>query len=72
MDECFLDGKTEAEYFKKEKFDDILASVHSKVVGLSCIVEEIKKDSLITEKSSATQHDLTKEDKRKLALEIAI
>jgi hypothetical protein len=65
LDEQFLDGKTEAEYFKQNKFEEILNSVHSKVVGLSCIVNNIKDNSLETENNFELQTDgLTKEERK--------
>jgi hypothetical protein len=67
LDENFLDGKTEAQYFNQNKFEEILNSVHSKVVGLACIVSYIKDNSLKTEKTFKSQVDcLTKEERQEL------
>lgn len=72
LDDYFLDGKTEAEYFARGKFGDILSSVHSKVVGLSCVVDAIRKGNLKTEKPfTEPNNSLTKEERREQALKIA-
>lgn len=72
LDDCFLDGKTEAEYFERGNFADILSSVHSKVVGLSCVVSAIQENNLTTEKTFSVANDgLTKEERREQALRIA-
>ena len=68
----FLDGKTEAEYFKKRKFLEIYNSVHSKILGLAFIVEELRDGTFKTEKPYAESNDgLTKEERREQALKIA-
>lgn len=62
-DDCFLDGKTEAEYFEQGKFYDILSSVHTKVIGLSCVITAIQENNLTTEKPFSAANDaLTKKE----------
>ena len=45
----YLDGKTEAEYFNKEKYDEISNSVELKVMGFSEITNLIEENELKTE-----------------------
>ena len=69
-----LDGNSleEAEYFEKRKFLEIYNSVHSKILGLAFIVEELRDGTLKTEKPYAESNDgLTKEERREQALKIA-
>ena len=72
LNDKFLDGKTEAEYFEKRKFLEIYNSVHSKILGLAFIVEELRDGTLKTEKPYAEPNDgLTKKGRREQALKIA-
>lgn len=72
LDREFLDGKTEAEYSKLGKYEEIFESVNLKTAALSMIVEEIKHNTLKTEKPFAGQDNgLTKEERREQALKVA-
>lgn len=72
LDSEFLDGKTEAEYFKLHRFKEIADSVSSKTVGLSYVAKEIQAGTVKTEKPFKGANDgLTKEERRKQALKIA-
>lgn len=71
LDREFLDGKTEAEYSKLGKYEEIFESVNLKTAAFSMIVEEIKHNTLKTEKPFAEPNDgLTKEERRARALKI--
>lgn len=71
LDREFLDGKTEAEYFKLRKFKEIAESVSSKAVGLACVAEEIQAGTVKTEKPFAEpNYRLTKEERSARALKI--
>ena len=71
LDNEYLDGKTEAEYFKKWKFEEIRKSVHSKIMALSFLVDEIKDGTLKTEAPYRNVDGLTKEERREQALKLA-
>ena len=72
LDDKFLDGKTEAEFFEKKKFADIHNSVHSKIFGLAFVTEELRDGTLKTEKPYTEPNDgLTKEERRQQALKLA-
>ena len=71
LDNHFLDGKTEAEYFNKRKFNEITESVHTKTMGLCYLVEEIKDGTLKTEAPYRNNDGLTKEERRQQALKLA-
>ena len=69
LNQDFLDGKIEAEYFEQKKFEQICNSVHSKVMALSFVVEEIQEGTLKTEKPFAEPNDgLTKEERHREAV----
>ena len=68
----FLDGKTESEYAKEGRYEEIFKSVNAKVVGLSMLIDEIKNNTLKTENPFPEPKDgLTKEERRTLALKVA-
>lgn len=67
----FLEGKTEAEYFKKWKFEEILNSVDLKVQGFANVVKFIGDNKLKTEPPYRNNDGLTKEEKLEQALKIA-
>lgn len=72
LDREYLDGKTEAEYFGKQKFDEITQSVSLKVVGLYYVAQAIKDGTLKTEKPFKEPNDgLTKEERRQQAIKTA-
>jgi hypothetical protein len=72
LDSEFLDAKTEAEYSKSGKYEEVFNSVNLKTVALSMVVEEIKHNTLKTEKPFAEPNDgLTKEERREQALKVA-
>ncbi len=72
LDDEFLEGKTEAEYLNYGRYEEIFESVNLKTAALSMIVEEIKHNTLKTEKPFANHNDgLTKEEKREQALKVA-
>lgn len=67
----YLDGKTEAEYFNKRKFEKIYYSVDLKVRGFADVVKLIKENKLKTDAPYQNNDGLTKEERRKQALKIA-
>ncbi len=67
----YLDGKTEAEYFDKRKFKEILYSVDLKVRGFADVAKLIKENKLKTEAPYQINDGLTKEERRQQALKIA-
>lgn len=67
----FLDGKKEAEYFNKGKFEEIYYSVDLKVRGFADIVKLIQKNKLKTEAPYRNDDGLTKEERRQQALKLA-
>ncbi len=67
----YLDGKTEAEYFDKRKFKEILYSVDLKVRGFADVVKLIQEDKLKIEAPYQINDGLTKEERRQQALKIA-
>ena len=68
----FLDGKTEAQYAKEGRFEEIFKSINAKVVGLSMLIDEIKNNTLKTENPFPEPKDgLTKEERRALAQKVA-
>ena len=72
LDNEFLEGKTEAEYFEQRKFAEIFNSVHSKITGMAFIAEEVKNETLKTEKPFAEANDgLSKEERRLQSQKIA-
>ncbi len=72
LDNDFLDGKTEAEYAKEGRFEEIFKSVNAKVIGLSMLIDEIKNNTLKTENPFPEPNDgLTKEELRALAQKVA-
>lgn len=72
LNDSYLDGKTEAEYFEQRNFEKIGQSVSSKVIALSLVADEIKNGTLKTEKPFAEANDgLTREERRKEALKLA-
>ena len=67
----FLDGKTEAEYFKQGKYEEIYYSVDLKVHGFSEVVKLIQNNKLKTDAPYQNNDGLTKEEKRQQALKLA-
>ena len=67
----FLDGKTEAEYFKKWRFDELLNSVDLKVQGFADVVKLIGDNKLKTEPQYRYNGGLTKEERQAQAFKIA-
>ena len=67
----YLDGKTEAEYFDKGKFKEILYSVDIKVRGFADVAKLIQENKLKTEAPYQINDGLTKEERRQQALKIA-
>lgn len=67
----YLDGKTEAEYFDKGKFKEILYSVDLKVRGFADVAKLIQENKLKTEAPYQINDGLTKEERRQQALKIA-
>lgn len=67
----YLDGKTEAEYFDKGKFKEILYSVDLKVRGFADVAKLIQENKLKTEAPYQINNGLTKEERRQQALKIA-
>ena len=67
----YLDGKTEAEYFDKRKFKEILYSVDLKVRGFADVAKLIQENKLKTEAPYQINDGLTKEERRQQALKIA-
>lgn len=65
----FLDGKKEAEYFNKGKFEEIYYSVDLKVRGFADIVKLIQKNKLKTD-LFYRHDDLKKEERRQQTLEL--
>lgn len=59
----FLDGKTEAEYFGKGKYEEIYNSVELKVKGFAEIVNLIKDNKLKTDPPYQNNDGLTKEER---------
>ena len=64
----FLDGKTEAEYFGKGKYEEIYNSVELKVKGFAVIVNLIKDNKLKTEPPCQNNDGLTPEERRREAV----
>ena len=67
----YLDGKTEAEYFNKGKFDEIYRSVDLKVRGFADVVKLIQENKLKTDAPYRHDDGLTKEERRQQALKLA-
>ena len=67
----YLDGKIEAEYFNKGKFDEIYHSVNLKVCGFADVVKLIQENKLKSEPPYQINDGLTKEERRQQALKIA-
>ena len=67
----FLDGKTEAEYFDKGKYEEIYNSLELKVNGFAEIVDLIKANKLKTEPPYVNNDGLTKKERRQQALKLA-
>ena len=67
----YLDGKTEAEYFDKRKFKEILYSVDLKVRGFADVAKLIQENKLKIEAPYQINEGLTKEERRQQALKIA-
>ena len=68
----YLDGKTEAEYFNKGKFDEIYRSVDLKVCGFADVIKLIQENKLKSEPPYQINDGLTKEERRQQALKIAV
>ena len=64
----FLDGKTEAEYFDKGKYEEIYNSIDLKVNGFAEIVDLIKDNKLKTEPPYQNNDGLTKEERHREAV----
>ena len=64
----FLDGKTEAEYFDKGKYEEIYNSIELKVNGFVEIVDLIKDNKLKTEPPYENNDGLTKEERHREAV----
>lgn len=64
----FLDGKTEAEYFDKGKYEKIYNSIELKVKGFAEIVDLIKDNKLKTEPPYQNNDGLTKEERHREAV----
>ena len=64
----FLDGKTEAEYFDKGKYEEINNSIELKVNGFAEIVDLIKANKLKTEPPYVNNDGLTKEERHREAV----
>ena len=64
----FLDGKTEAEYFDKGKYEEICNSLELKVNGFAKIVDLIKNKKLKTEPPYVNNDGLTKEERHREAV----
>lgn len=71
LDNEYLDGKTEAEYFKKWKYDEIYKSVELKVRGFAEVVKFIQENKLKTEAPYRNNDGSTKEERRQQALKLA-
>lgn len=67
----YLDGKTEAEYFNKGKFQEIYNSVNLKVCGFADIVKLIQENKLKSEPPYQINDGLTKEERRQQTLKLA-
>ena len=67
----FLDGKQEAEYFNKGKFNEIYRSVDLKVRGFADVAKLIQENKLKTEAPYQYNNGLTKEERRQQALKLA-
>lgn len=67
----YLDGKTEAEYFNKGKYEEISNSVELKVMGFSEITNLIEENELKTEPPYQNNDRSEKEKNRELALQLA-
>ena len=68
----YLDGKTEAEYFNKGKFDEIYRSVDLKVCGFADVIKLIQENKLKSEPPYLINDGLIKEERRQQALKIAV
>ena len=67
----YLDGKTEAEYFNKGRFDEIYRSVDLKVCGFADVAKLIAENKLKSEPPYQINDGLTKEERRQQALKLA-
>ncbi|MBR1942823.1 hypothetical protein IJ843_03715, partial [bacterium] len=67
----YLDGKTEAEYFNKGKFDEIYHSVDLKVRGFADVIKLIQENKLKTDAPYRHDDGLTREERRQQALKLA-
>ena len=67
----YLDGKTEAEYFSKGKFEEISNSVELKVRGFADVVKLIRANKLKSEPPYQINDGLTREERRQQALKLA-
>ena len=67
----YLDGKTEAEYFNKRKFQEIYNSVDLKACGFADVVKLIQDNKLKTDAPYRHDDGLTKEERRQQALKLA-
>ena len=67
----YLDGKTEAEYFNKDKFEEIYYSVELKVKGFADITKLIQENKLKSEPPYWINDGLTKEERCQQALKLA-
>lgn len=71
LDNEFLEGKIEAEYLNYSRYEEIFESVNLKTAALSMIVEEIKHNTLKTEKLHTEQgNGLSKEKRREQVLKV--
>lgn len=64
----FLDGKIEAEYFDKGKYEEIYNSIELKVKGFAEIVDLIRDNKLKTEPPYQNNDGLTKEERHREAV----
>ncbi|MEE3350187.1 MAG: hypothetical protein VZR09_09130 [Candidatus Gastranaerophilaceae bacterium] len=64
----FLDGKTEAEYLEKGKYEEIYNSIELKVKGFAEIVDLIKDNKLKTEPLYRNDDGLTKKERHREAV----
>lgn len=64
----YLDGKTEAEYFDKGKYEEIYNSIELKVKGFAEVVDLIKDNKFKTEPPYQNNDGLTKEERHKEAV----
>ena len=71
IDDDFLDGKTEAEYFCKKKFEEIYSSVSLKVHGFAEVVKLLQENKLKIEPPKQNNDGLANTERRKRQLEIS-